>query len=147
MNSLVQTFRRARDKAGPTKKGTGDKKRIDPNAVTEPLDSWDPKYRPLEAEKLAVESKRERARARTKATSTVAKEAVAKEVVATSLEAAPDIKAELSKKRVLQISFAVSEEEKVLIKEYAEKRNLSFSHWIRQIVFAAMEQPIPNRPR
>lgn len=51
----------------------------------------------------------------------------------------------LDKKRSKKITIAMSEEEESLLRRFLRERELSLSSWGRDVLFAAMQIPIPSR--
>ena len=148
--------RKLRD-AMHNEKGTGDTKgtgTLSP-MFGEPLDSWEPRYRP-EAEAKQPVDRRERRRERERKEEE-AEPQDKKGPEIHSVEPEPDSGFELetrtvkrmkkSKSRRMSLSVSMSPEEAQMLRMHAASMDLSFSSWARNTLFRAMGRKTPARPK
>ena len=144
ITDLVKAMRRAgvvlkRPSGDRTeRKGAGDK----PTVFNQPLDSWEPRFRPVEPISEKVPEKIE-AKAPLKGLGTP----VVYPEEDTGFETRTAKRMKANKVRTVSLSFSVSPEEKELLRAYCAEHGLSLSPWARGVLFKSMGRKPPVRPK
>ena len=100
-----------------------------------PLDSWEPRYRAKEQAKVP-EIKR-----------TKIPELSPESAQDFEVETRTSVRQKRNKTRNMSLTVSVSEEEAQMIRRYCASKDQSFSSWARSLLFRAMGQNMPARPK
>jgi len=98
-----------------------------------PLDSWEPRFRPKEAQKVPEKKTRERI--------------VEPPSEDFEVETRTAVRQKRSKTRNMSLTISVSEEEAQMLRRHAASKDQGFSAWARSVLFRAMGQNLPARPK
>lgn len=124
----------------------------------QPLDSWEPRYRPIDdiAVRSTVKNIESSPSSRhgghspdvdqnpKKVPETLSEDLTGEGFVKTTRTAQRMVK---QKARITSLSIAVSDEEAKLLRQYASSMDTSFSLWARSVLFRAMGRKPPARPK